>query len=348
MGYTRRQRLLRVELPLAMPLIMAGIRLATVTTIGLATVAAILGESFGGFGFFITEGLNRFFLDRDPRRRRPVDRAWRSAPTSCSCASSVGSRPGPASGSGRLMGDIVGWFLDPANLDGPARHPESAVRAHRPLRRGPRDRHAHCTPDRAVHRPHASLRRRRDQRREHRPGAALVRARRHDPAGVAGARAREYGLDPIPTFIAMTALAIPAILIGAYAGLRSIDADLVEAARGMGFRERQILTGVEIPLASPIIVGGFRTATLQVIATATIGAIVSGGGLGRFIVDGIHNQDYTTVIGGVILVSGLAIGVDFVLAGVQRLVTPRGLRVAAARRAEPPEWPRRSRRRRPT
>lgn len=62
MGYTRRQRLLRVELPLALPLMMAGIRLATVTTIGLATVASILGESFGGFGFFITEGLDRFFL----------------------------------------------------------------------------------------------------------------------------------------------------------------------------------------------------------------------------------------------------------------------------------------------
>jgi osmoprotectant transport system permease protein len=62
MGYTRRERLLRVEVPLALPLVMAGIRLATVTTIGLATVAALLGESFGGFGFFITEGLNRFFL----------------------------------------------------------------------------------------------------------------------------------------------------------------------------------------------------------------------------------------------------------------------------------------------
>jgi len=62
MGYTRRDRLLRVELPLALPLIMAGVRLAVVTTIGLATVASILGESFGGFGFFITEGLDRFFL----------------------------------------------------------------------------------------------------------------------------------------------------------------------------------------------------------------------------------------------------------------------------------------------
>lgn len=62
MGYTRRQRLFRVEFPLALPLIMAGLRLATVTTIGLATIASILGEAFGGFGFFITEGLNQFFL----------------------------------------------------------------------------------------------------------------------------------------------------------------------------------------------------------------------------------------------------------------------------------------------
>jgi len=62
MGYTRRQRLVRVELPLAVPMIMSGIRLAVVTTIGLATVASILGENFGGFGFFITEGLDRFFL----------------------------------------------------------------------------------------------------------------------------------------------------------------------------------------------------------------------------------------------------------------------------------------------
>jgi osmoprotectant transport system permease protein len=147
----------------------------------------------------------------------------------------------------------------------------------------------------------------------------------------------EYGLDPIPTFVAMSLLAIPPILVGAYAGLRSVDADLVEAGRGMGLREGQILREVELPLASPIIVGGFRTATLQVIATATIGAIVSGGGLGRFIVDGIHNQDYTTVVGGVILVGTLAIGVDLVLSWIQRRVTPRGLQIQAARRGEAPD-----------
>jgi osmoprotectant transport system permease protein len=144
----------------------------------------------------------------------------------------------------------------------------------------------------------------------------------------------EYGLDPIPTFVSMSLLAIPPILIGAYAGLRSVDADLVEAGRGMGLRPSQILTDIELPLASGIIVGGFRTATLQVIATATIGAIVSGGGLGRFIVDGIHNQDYTQVLGGVILVATLAIGVDVILALVQRRVTPRGLQVRAAREGE--------------
>jgi osmoprotectant transport system permease protein len=147
----------------------------------------------------------------------------------------------------------------------------------------------------------------------------------------------EYGLDPIPTFVAMTLLAIPAILIGTYAGLRSVDRDLLEAGRGMGLRERQILSTLELPIASPVIIGGFRTATLQVIATATIGAIVSGGGLGRFIVDGIHNQDFTMVIAGVILVATLAILADLVLAIVQRRLTPRGLRVEAERRNEPPD-----------
>jgi osmoprotectant transport system permease protein len=147
----------------------------------------------------------------------------------------------------------------------------------------------------------------------------------------------EYGLDPIPTFVAMSLLAIPPILVGAYSGLRAVDAELVEAGRGMGLREGEILRNVELPLASPIIVGGFRTATLQVIATATIGAIVSGGGLGRFIVDGIHNQDYTTVVGGVILVASLAIGVDLVLALIQRRITPRGLQLQRATRGQPPE-----------
>ncbi|MFL5751657.1 MAG: ABC transporter permease [Chloroflexota bacterium] len=244
--------------------------------------------------------------------------------------------PHPGRGRGRLMGDILGWFLDPANLSGPGSIPArlfehitlsaaallTATVIALPI--GLYIGHTRRFVGVAINAANIG---------RALPSYALVVM----ILPISLALSPEYGLDPIPTFVAMTLLAIPAILIGAYAGLRSIDADLVEAARGMGLRERQILAGVEMPLASPIIVGGFRTATLQVIATATIGAIVSGGGLGRFIVDGIHNQDYTTVVGGVILVAGLAIGADLVLAAVQRRVTPRGLRVAARRRAEPPD-----------
>jgi osmoprotectant transport system permease protein len=92
--------------------------------------------------------------------------------------------------------------------------------------------------------------------------------------------------------------------------------------------ERQILGRIEIPLASSILVGGLRTATLQVIATATIGAILGGGGLGRLIFDGMLQGvvGYPSLFAGAILVSALAIGVDLILAWVQRRLTPRALR----------------------
>jgi osmoprotectant transport system permease protein len=135
----------------------------------------------------------------------------------------------------------------------------------------------------------------------------------------------EYGLDLIPTFIAMVLLAIPPILVNAYAGLREVDRDLVEAARGMGLREGQILRGVELPLASPVIMGGFRTAVLNVIATATIGAVVSFGGLGRFIMDGRAKGIAGTgeLLGGALLVALLAVGIDLLLAFVQRRLARR-------------------------
>jgi len=136
---------------------------------------------------------------------------------------------------------------------------------------------------------------------------------------------RELGLNVIPTFLAMVLLAIPPILVGAYAGLREVDRDLVESARGMGLRERQVLTGVEIPLAAPVIVGGFRTAVLNVIATATIGAVLGFGGLGRYILDGRLRGIGGTgeLIGGAVLVALLAVGVDLVLAVVQRWLSRR-------------------------
>jgi osmoprotectant transport system permease protein len=138
----------------------------------------------------------------------------------------------------------------------------------------------------------------------------------------------ELGLDIIPTFTAMTLLAIPPILVNAYAGIREVDRDLVESARGMGMRARQILTGVELPLALPVVVGGIRTAAVQVVATATLGAVVAYGGLGRYIIDGIARNEYDRLFGGVVLVAGLALLTEGAFALLQRALISPGLRRA--------------------
>ena len=132
------------------------------------------------------------------------------------------------------------------------------------------------------------------------------------------------GFSLYPTLLAMSILAIPPILLNAFAGVSEVDADLVEAARGMGFKERQILGEVEIPLALPVILGGIRSAAVQVIATATLGAIFGLGGLGRFIVDGIAQNDNGQLFGGVFLVALLALAAEGSLALAQRLSAARG------------------------
>jgi len=136
------------------------------------------------------------------------------------------------------------------------------------------------------------------------------------------------GLRFFPIFLAMVLLAIPPILVAAYAGLQEVDRDLIESSRGMGLTERQILTGVELPLALPVLVGGFRVALLQVIATATIGAFLAAGGLGRYIIDGIARRDDGMLYAGVVLVAVLAVGTDLILSRLQRVLTPKGVRMA--------------------
>lgn len=147
------------------------------------------------------------------------------------------------------------------------------------------------------------------------------------------------GLNFLPILISMTLLAVPPILVNAYAGLRSVDRDLIEAGRGMGMRELQIVRRIELPLASPVIIGGFRTATLQVIATATIGAVLAGGGLGRFIFDGLNQgvNGRALIYGGAILVTVLALGVDALLAILQRRLTPVAMRQPTGARPDVPK-----------
>ncbi|HYL41382.1 MAG TPA: ABC transporter permease [Candidatus Binatus sp.] len=129
------------------------------------------------------------------------------------------------------------------------------------------------------------------------------------------------GFNLYPTIIAMVVLAIPPILVNAYAGVAEVDRDLVESARGMGMTERQVLRRVEVPVALPVIVGGIRSASVQVIATATLGAIYGLGALGGYIVEGVAQQDDGRLFAGVVLVALLALGAEGILALVQRRLT---------------------------
>lgn len=141
----------------------------------------------------------------------------------------------------------------------------------------------------------------------------------------------QAGFRIYPTLVAMVVLALPPILVNTYAGIREVDRDLVEAARGMGLHERQILARVEIPLGLGVIIGGIRSAAVTVIATATLGAIFGFGGLGRYLVDGIAQNDDGQVWGGVVLVAGLALLTEALLALAQRRFTSSGLRFPGSR-----------------
>ncbi len=118
------------------------------------------------------------------------------------------------------------------------------------------------------------------------------------------------GLGFWPTLFAMVPLAIPPILTNSYVAIRTTDRDIVEAARGMGMRELQVLRAVELPAGLPIVLAGLRTASVNVVATATLGALVAGGGLGRFIVDGLALQEYERLFAGALLVALLAVGIE--------------------------------------
>lgn len=136
------------------------------------------------------------------------------------------------------------------------------------------------------------------------------------------------GIGLAAPILALVILAIPPLLAGAYAGFESVDRRTIDAARAMGMREMQIVGKVELPLSLPIVVGGIRSATLQIIATATLAAYLADFGLGRFIFLGLKTREYGEMLGGSILVIILALVVDGCFAITQRLVVPAGVRAA--------------------
>jgi osmoprotectant transport system permease protein len=131
------------------------------------------------------------------------------------------------------------------------------------------------------------------------------------------------GLGFWPTVIALFFLAIPPVLTNAYIGVQQVESDVIEAGRGVGMSERELLLRVELPIASPVVVGGLRTAVVQVIATATLAALVGWGGLGRYILDGFSVRDTGQILGGALLVAALALVAEMSFALIQRAVTPR-------------------------
>ncbi|MFD4314863.1 ABC transporter permease [Streptomyces sp. NPDC058548] len=128
-----------------------------------------------------------------------------------------------------------------------------------------------------------------------------------------------------PTIIALVLFAVPPLLTNAYVGMRGVDRDVVRAARGMGMTGRQTLTLVEVPLAMPLILTGVRIAAVQLVATATVAALAGGGGLGRIITAGFNLASTSQVVAGACLVAVLALLVEGVFEGVQRLA-PAGAR----------------------
>jgi osmoprotectant transport system permease protein len=146
------------------------------------------------------------------------------------------------------------------------------------------------------------------------------------------------GFGPTATTIALALFALPPVLTNTYVGFRGVDRDASMTSRAMGMSERQVVLRAELPLAVPLLMTGVRTAAVQVVATATLAALVAGGGLGRIITLGFRQQDYGAVLAGAILVALLAVFTELLLTAVSWAVTPGPKRLlprrGRARRAE--------------
>lgn len=145
-----------------------------------------------------------------------------------------------------------------------------------------------------------------------------------------------WGLGLVPPTVALMLLGIPPLLAGTYAGIANVDRSVVDAARSMGMTERRVLLGVEVPNALPLIVGGLRTATLQIVATATVAAYASLGGLGRYLIDGIKVRQFHIALVGALMVTALALLLDAALAFAVWLSVPGSGRLTRWRRVPQP------------
>jgi osmoprotectant transport system permease protein len=141
-------------------------------------------------------------------------------------------------------------------------------------------------------------------------------------------RVLNLGFSYWPTVFALFFLALHPLFTNTYAGVKNVDAGVVEAARGMGYDDRQVLWQIELPVASPVIMTAVRIAAVQVVATAPIGALAAAGGLGRYVIDGFYQQRYDVMYAGIILIALLAVVIERLLDLVEKRVVPRGMQAA--------------------
>jgi osmoprotectant transport system permease protein len=137
-----------------------------------------------------------------------------------------------------------------------------------------------------------------------------------------------WGLGLVPPTVALMLLGIPPLLAGTYAGIANVEPAVVDAARAMGMTESRVLLRVETPIALPLILGGLRTATLQIVATATVAAYASLGGLGRYLIDGIKMRQFHIALVGALMVTALALLLDAACAFAVWLSVPGSGRLA--------------------
>ncbi|WP_246278517.1 ABC transporter permease [Phytohabitans rumicis] len=130
----------------------------------------------------------------------------------------------------------------------------------------------------------------------------------------------------------MVALAIPPILVNTYEGIRQVDAELRDAAQGVGMTGPEVLLHVELPVALPLIILGLRTAAIQIVSTATIAAYVGLGGLGRYIFDGLARREYEVMVGGAVLAVLLALLTEAAFALLAKATVAQGVRHRATAR----------------
>ncbi len=136
---------------------------------------------------------------------------------------------------------------------------------------------------------------------------------------------RGWGFEPWPIFIALLLLAIPPIYLNTYTGVRGVDRGVVDAARAMGLEERNVLFQIEVALATSVMLVGIRVAAVQVVATEPIRAFLGGDGLGRYVRDGLGQNNDNLLLAGAILVAGLAALTGAVF-GLLRRALPPGVR----------------------